>query len=163
MTVQQDVRIIDVPLAERPTLDWILDQSFEGWYQRHSKGILRHIETVRVAKLQEKAVGLVMLKRLEEGSGYVYYIAVASAYRQKGIAGTLLDDALRTFNQSGVKEVFASVEEDNAPSEALFASRGFVGTSFRQVSKRYGSLHAANMYREMMVIPGEVLLRRSIG
>lgn len=163
MTVQQAVRIIDVPLAERPSQDWILDQSFEGWYQRHSKGILRHIEKVRAAILEEKTVGLVMLKELEEGSGYVYYIAVARVFRKKGIAGQLLDDALRIFSESKVKEVFASVEEDNEPSEALFASHGFVRTSFRQVSKRHGSLHAANMYREMMVVPGEVLLRKTIG
>jgi len=109
-----------------------------------------------------KAVGLVMLKTLGKGVGYVYYIAVAKANRKRGIGKILLEDALRHFKASSLEEVFASVEEDNEPSEALFASEGFTRTSFGEVSKKHGSLHALNMYREMLVVPGEVLLRRTI-
>ncbi len=103
-----------------------------------------------------------MLKTLEGKVGYVYYIAVATAYRKKGIAKQLLENALQHFKASNVEEVFASVEEDNKPSEALFASEGFTRTSFHEVSKRHGSLHTLNMYREMLVVPGEVLLRKAI-
>src|SRR2546422_4818224 len=117
---------------------------------------------VRAAVSSGKPVGLVMLKMLAESVGYVYYIAVAKASRKKGIGKLLLQDALRHFKASKVKEVFASVEEDNEPSEALFASEGFTRTSFGQVSKKHGSLHAVNMYREMLVVPGEVLLRKAI-
>jgi ribosomal protein S18 acetylase RimI-like enzyme len=128
----------------------------------HSKRTLRHIELVRAAMSSGKPVGLVMLKTLEESVGYVYYIAVAKANRKKGIAKLLLEDALRSFKASKLAEVFASVEEDNEPSEALFASEGFSRTSFGRVSKKHGSLHTANMYREMLVVPGEVLLRKAI-
>jgi len=109
-----------------------------------------------------KPVALVMLKILLESVGYVYYIAVAKASRKRGIGKLLLEDALQHFKASSVKEVFASVEEDNEPSEALFASEGFTRTSFSEVSKKHGSLHTLNMYREMLVVPGEVLLRRAI-
>ena len=61
-----------------------------------------------------------------------------------------------------MKEVFASVEKSNKPSEALFASEGFTSTSFSEVSKRHGNLHTLNMYREMLVVPGEVLLRKAM-
>jgi ribosomal protein S18 acetylase RimI-like enzyme len=163
MTAQENLVIVDVPKGKRASLEWILDESFEGWYLMHSKKTLRHIELVRAAMSSDKPVGLVMLKTLEEGPGYVYYIAVAKADRKKGIGKLLLEDALAHFKKAGVEEVFASVEEDNRPSEALFASEGFTPTSFNKVSKKYGSLHTLNMYREMLVVPGEVLLRRTIG
>jgi ribosomal protein S18 acetylase RimI-like enzyme len=158
----QDIVIVDVPDGKRAGLEWILDESFEGWYLMHSKRTLRNIELVRSAMSSDRPVGLIMLKTLEGSVGYVYYIAVARANRKKGIAKLLLEDALRIFKASSVKEVFASVEENNAPSEALFASEGFTQTSFSEVSKRHGNLHTLNMYRIMRVVPGEVLLRKAI-
>src|SRR5881397_1961546 len=163
MTAQEDVTIVDVPVRKREGLKWILEESFEGWYLMYSKRTLRDIELVRAAMESGKPVGLVMTKTLENGSvGYVYYIAVATANRKKGIGKLLLEDALRIFKASNVKEVFASVEKDNVPSETLFASEGFTKTSFSEVSKRHGSLHTVNMYRAMTVVPGEVLLRKAI-
>ena len=162
MTAQDDITIVDVPAGKRKGLEWILDESFEGWYLMHSKRTLRDIEVVRAAISSGKPVGLVMLKTLEGSAGYVYYIAVAKAHRKKGIAKLLLEDALRIFKASKVEEVFASVEEDNKPSEALFASEGFMRTSFGEVSKLHGGLHTLNMYRVMTVVPGEVLLRKEI-
>src|SRR2546426_11161816 len=162
MTPPDATVIVDVPRKERAGLEWILEESFEGWYLMHSKRTLRDIDLVRAAMSSGKAVGLIMLKILMESVGYVYYIAVAKASRKKGIGKLLLEDALRHFKASKVKEVFASVEEDNEPSEALFASEGFTRTSFGEVSKKHGSLHTLNMYREMLVVPGEVLLRRAI-
>src|SRR5437667_10293032 len=140
MTAKEDVMIRDVPARERGGLEWILEESFEGWYLMHSRRTLRDIELVRAAVSSGKPVGLVMLKTLEGNVGYVYYIAVAKASRKKGIGKLLLEDALRYFKASSVKEVFASVKEDNEPSEALFASEGFTRTSFNEVSKNHGSL-----------------------
>jgi len=162
VTAQEDLAIVDVPKKKRAGFEWILEESFEGWYLMHSKRTLRDIELVRVAMSSGKAVGLVLLKTLAESVGYVYYIAVAEASRKKGIGKLLVEDSLRHFKASKVKEVFASVEEDNERSEALFASEGFTRTSFGQVSKRYGGLHTLNMYREMLVVPGEILLRKAI-
>src|SRR5438094_10448899 len=162
MMAKEDVVIRDTPTRERASLGWILEESFEGWYLMHSKRTLRDIELVRVAMSSGMAVGLVMLKTLAENVGYVYYIAVAEASRKRGIGQLLLEDALRHFKASKVKEVFASVEKDNEPSEALFASEGFTRTSFGQISKKHGSFHAINMYREMLIVPGEVLLRKAI-
>ena len=162
MTAQESIEIVDVPAGKRTELDWILEESFEGWYLMHSRRTLRDVELVRAAMSSGKPVGLVMLKTLEGGVGYVYYIAVSKANRKKGIGKLLLEDALRIFNASKVKEVFASVEKDNEPSEALFASEGFTKTSFGEVSKKHGSLHTVNMYRAMTVVPGEILLRKAI-
>ncbi len=162
MKAQENIVIVDVPAGKRAELEWILEESFEGWYLMHSKRTLRDIELVRAALSSGRPVGLVMLKTLEENVGYVYYIAVAKADRKKGIGKLLLDDSFRIFGRSKVKEVFASVEKDNEPSEALFASEGFTKTTFGEVSKRHGSLHTVNMYRAMTVVPGEILLRKGI-
>jgi ribosomal protein S18 acetylase RimI-like enzyme len=162
MTAQENMVIVNVPAGKRAELDWILEESFEGWYLMHSRRTIRDVELVKAAMSSGKPVGLVMLKTLEGSVGYVYYIAVAKANRKRGIGKLLLDDALRIFSASSVKEVFASVEKDNEPSEALFASEGFTKTSFSEVSKRHGSLHTVNMYRAMTVVPGEILLRKVI-
>ena len=163
MTTSEDIQIIDVASKDRSSLDWILEEGFEGWYLMHSRRTLQHIELVRAAMESDKPVGLTMLKTLEVGSvGYVYYIAVAKSQRKRGIGKLLLEDALRIFKSYGTREVYASVEKDNEPSEALFASEGFARTTFGDVSKKYGKLHAVNMYNAMRVVPGEILLRKPL-
>lgn len=145
--------IVDVPVEQRPSLDSILEESFEGWYLRHSQGTLRDVEVVRSAVSSGAPIGLVMLKTLEAEVGYVYYIAVARAHRRMGIGRLLLEDSIQRFKATGVREVFAGVETDNRPSEALFESEGFARTNFGEVSKKYGRFHAFNMYRMMLVVP----------
>jgi ribosomal protein S18 acetylase RimI-like enzyme len=162
LTAQEGVEIVDVPPGERAALEQILQESFEGWYLRHSMGTLRAVETVRAAMSSGAPVGLIMLKTLEVGVGYVYYVAVAKGRRRTGVARLLLNDALQHLKAAGAVEVFASVEDGNVPSERLFAAEGFTRTTFSEVSRRRGTLRALNMYRMMVVVPGEVLLYRSI-
>ena len=162
LTNLEGVRIVDIPRDRRQDLVRILDESFEGWYQRHSKRMLQELETVRAAESSGEAVGLIMLKLLEQDVGYVFYVAVAGAHRRNGVGKLLLEDAVEWFRDAGVLEVFASVEGNNEPSERLFASEGFVRTSFGEVSKIYGPLRAINMYRHMVVVPGEILLHKAM-
>src|SRR2546425_9675266 len=105
MTPPDATVIVDVPRKERAGLEWILEESFEGWYLMHSKRTLRNIELVRAATSSGKPVGLVMLKTLEGNVGYVYYIAVARDYRKKGIGKLLLENALQHFKASSLEEV----------------------------------------------------------
>jgi len=160
--MQDDIEIAEVPQGERARLEQVLDESFEGWYLRHSKKTLAEVETVRAAKVSGEAVGLIMLKTLEGGAGYIFYVAVAKAHRGTGVAGLLVRDALRLFWAAGLTDAFASVEEDNLPSERLFAAEGFTRTGLAEVSRKYGLLHALNMYRMMVVVPGEILLHRTL-
>lgn len=162
LTIQGGAEIVDVSQRERASLDCILEESFEGWYLRHSRKILAEVETVRVARVSGEPVGLIMLKTIEQGAGYIFYVAVAKAHRGTGVAAQLVRDALDLFRASGLTDAFASVEQDNMPSERLFSAEGFTRTSLAEVSKKYGLLHALNMYRMMVVVPGEVLLHRTI-
>jgi len=107
-------------------------------------------------------VGLVMLKTLEARVGYIYYIAVARAHRRMGVARLLLEDSLGRFRDGGIEEVYAGVEMGNVPSASLFRSEGFAQTSFAEVSKEFGTIHAINMYRMMVIVPGETLMRKKV-
>ena len=103
-----------------------------------------------------------MVRNVEPRVGYVYYIAVARESRRRGVARLLLEDAIDRFQKPGLKEVFASAETENIPSEKLFESEGFTRTNFGEVSKKYGRLHSMDMYMKMLVVPGEVLLHKEI-
>ena len=162
LTAAEGVSVVDVPPGGRAALEKILEESFDGWYLRHSKGKLLQLEVVRAAVASGLPVGLVMLKTLEARVGYIYYIAVARAQRRMGIARLLLEDSLSLFREEGVEEVFAGVERDNAPSEGLFTSEGFAHTSFDEVSKRFGTMRAISMYRMMVIVPGESLMWKKI-
>jgi ribosomal protein S18 acetylase RimI-like enzyme len=158
------IQVADVPKGERDRLLPILEESFEGLYLWHARRTLQSIEVVRVARdAQGEDAGLIMLKVLAEGAGYVYYVAVPQRFRRKGVGGSLLDDALSRFERRGVLDVYASVEEDNAGSKALFGSRGFEEVDGSEMAERYGRLRSLLMYREMMVVPGEVLLGKRLG
>jgi len=162
MTPETELSIVDSSPEVRDQLSWILDESFEGWYLRHAKKTLRDSQLVRVSLAGDRPVGLAMLKSLDSRTGYVFYIAVARTQRRKGVAGKLLDDAIAHFREAGASDVYASVEEDNEPSLALFKSRGFVRTGFGEISKKRGAIGALVMYREMLAVPGEMLLHKPI-
>ena len=162
MTSLNGVEIVDVPPEERNGLEGILHESFEGWYLRHARKTLHEVGTVRAAISSGTPVGLIMTKTLGEQVGYVYYVAVAKSHRRAGVGHILLEDALRIFKEAKMEEVFASVEQENIASERLFAAEGFTRTSFAEVSRSHGPFHALNMYRMMVVVPGEVLLRKKL-
>lgn len=169
-----DIEIIDVPKGERTRLLPILDESFEGLYLWHARRTLQSIELVRVARLRASVggeetgttgeeAGLIMLKLLGERAGYVYYVAVPPRYRRRGIGGKLLDDAVTYFSVTRrAQHVYASVEEDNLESKNLFHSRGFEELEGGEMAARYGRVRAFVMYREMMVVPGELLLGKQL-
>ncbi len=156
------MQIVEVPIEERASLQHLLAESFEGWYLSHSKKTLMKIEVVEEAVIDEQPAGLVMLKTLYDSIGYVYYVAVARDYRRRKIGTRLLEYSLEYFSRRGAREVYASIEEENAESEGLFLSRGFARTSYGEVSSKYGYLRALSLYRKMLVVPGETLLCRPL-
>jgi ribosomal protein S18 acetylase RimI-like enzyme len=150
--------IRDVAPADRERLDGVLQESFTGIYLRHARKTLSEVPVVRAIFTGDSAIGLSMLKTLEEGPGYVYYIAVSSSSRRKGIGKRLLLDALKLFTSMGSKEVYASVGAENLESNALFRGQGFRKTDYSEVAHKYGVIKAITMYRAMYVVPGEHLL-----
>jgi ribosomal protein S18 acetylase RimI-like enzyme len=159
----EPVEISEVAPSERERLLPILEESFEGLYLWHSRRTLNSISLVKAARVAGEDAGVAMLKTVASKAGYVYYIAVAKRFRGKGIGGRLLDDALALFSDQGMEEVYASVEEENVESNALFSSRGFERMTGNELADEYGRVRAFIMAREMMVVRGEVLLRKKLG
>ena len=157
------IEISDVPKGERAGLIPILEESFEGLYLWHAKRTLQSVEVVRAARTAGgEACGLAMLKVFPEEAGYVYYVAVSPRFRRQGMGGRLLDDGISYFERNGVRDVYASVEEENEASKRLFGSRGFEELKGSEMGERYGRIRALIMRREMMVVPGEVLLAKHL-
>ncbi|MHB1908683.1 MAG: GNAT family N-acetyltransferase [Nitrososphaerales archaeon] len=162
MSEENALVIDDVPLGQRKELFPILEDSFEGWYLRHSKRTALEIGLVRQAKVGQAAAGLVMLKDLGNKLGYVYYIAVAKQFRGKGIGGKLLDNSIEYFATRDFREVYAGIEEDNEESSKLFLSRGFRKITRGELAKKYGTMNSFLLMRKMLIVYGEILLMKEL-
>ena len=72
----------------------------------------------------------VLLVAADEGE--IANIATAPWARRRGIAGRLLDDALRTAQHLGAVSVYLEVRASNESARALYASRAFAPVGRRR-------------------------------
>jgi ribosomal protein S18 acetylase RimI-like enzyme len=73
-----------------------------------------------------RVVGNLTLQESIRGNRwYISNVAVAPAYRQRGIAGALVDAALREIQREGGGWAVLQVEEANEPALRLYTSAGF--------------------------------------
>ena len=103
-----------------------------------------------------------MVKRLDSKTGYIYYMAVLPEYRGKKIGGKLLDRSITHFSDAGLDMVFASLMQEHDDANQLFKSREFKEINFGEVARRYGKLHALNLYRKMVVVSGELVVYKDL-
>ncbi len=156
------LRLVDLPATERERAVPLLIDSFVGVYRWHAKRTLREVTLVRGAEHPSGLVGVAMLERLVPEVGYVYYIAVASALRRRGIAKALLDDAIDGFRRNGAQVIYAAVRSDNAGSIRLFESRGFRTIERKELGFREGGLGAWGLRSRMRLVYGERLYGRRL-
>ncbi|MDE5563512.1 MAG: ribosomal protein S18-alanine N-acetyltransferase [Oscillospiraceae bacterium] len=71
-------------------------------------------------------------------------VAVSPAYRQQGIAGTLLQEL---FAMTGETDVYLEVRASNAPAMALYTKYGFVQVGMRKRFYRNPVEDAVLMYK----------------
>jgi ribosomal protein S18 acetylase RimI-like enzyme len=154
----QGIELSDLPIDARELAVPIIKDSFVGIYRWHAKRTLRRITCVRAARIDGTMVGISMLDRLVPEAGYVYYMAIGKAYRNRGIGGLLLDDALAKFRKEGAQIIYAAAEEDNEPSLALLRSRGFRLIERKELGYKEGGLGAWGLRSRMMLVSGEVLM-----
>ena len=93
--------------------------------------------------------------------GYVYFIAVDSNFRRRGIARTLVDESMRRFARRGATRVFAAVTEENDASLGLFGSLGFEKAPRRALWRWYG-WRGLSVELRMVLAPHEALLVRTL-
>ncbi len=91
-------------------------------------GILETVqyETIRgfVADSQGSTVGYVMA-RISGEEGEILNLAVLPSWRRKGIARSLLVEALGSISAAGVVEAYLEVRQSNEDAIALYRSQGF--------------------------------------
>ena len=148
----------DLAEPERDRALPVLRDGFVGIYRWHAKRQLRQVPWVRAVVVGSEVVGVSLLDRLAPEVGYVYYVAVLSAYRRRGLGGELLDDALERFRGHSAEVVYAAVQVGNVPSRRLFESRGFREVARKEQGWKEGGLGAWGLRSRMMLVSGEQLL-----
>ena len=157
------VTLIDLVGADRERAVPALKDGFVGIYRWHAKRTLRTATWVRAVVLGDEVAAVSVLERLDPEVGYVYYLSTGANYRRRGFGARLLDDALELFRREDVRVVYGAAEEDNAPSIALFRSRGFREVERKEVGFREGGLGAWGLRSRMTLVGGEVLLGLRLG
>lgn len=96
-----------------------------GWSENEVEGLLvdRHVVAHRAA-VRGKLIGFVM-SRLVEDEAEILSIAVAGAWRGRGLSRKLLTLHLRRLAGLGARTVFLEVDENNKPAIRLYDRAGF--------------------------------------
>ncbi len=157
-----NIELIELPKGSRDRAVPVLIDSFVGIYRWHAKRTLRDVAWVRAAQIDGSIAGVSMLEPLTPEVGYVYYLAIGKPYRNRGIGGQLLDDAIDRFLRGHAKVVYGAAEEENLGSLALFRSRGFRSVERRELGYAEGGLGAWGLRSRMMLVHGEVLMGKRL-
>ncbi len=133
MTVSSTVRVRPATLIDVAVMAEIEVVAFsDPWPASAFRDLLSasHARITVAVDAHDLAVGYcVVLQAADEAE--IANIAVAQARRAQGIAGRLLDLALKEASISGVTTVYLEVRLSNTSARALYLSRGF-----RQVGRR---------------------------
>jgi ribosomal-protein-alanine N-acetyltransferase len=104
-----------------------------GWGEDEILRLLldRNVVTERMTS-GGKLIGFIM-SRLAAGEAEILSVAIARAWRGRGLSRQLLDLHLRRLAGLGIRAVYLEVGENNAPACRLYRRAGF-----RQVGRRHG-------------------------
>jgi [ribosomal protein S18]-alanine N-acetyltransferase len=104
-----------------------------GWSEVEIEGLLvdRQVLTHRAMHGEELA-GFIM-SRMVQGEAEILSVAVAPAWRGRGVARRLLDVHMRQLASLAIHTLFLEVGEDNTPARRLYR-----GIGFREVGRRDG-------------------------
>ncbi|HKV89790.1 MAG TPA: GNAT family N-acetyltransferase [Thermoplasmata archaeon] len=158
MDVDRRPSIVELPGEDRARAIPVILDCFTGVYRWHAKRTLGEVSRVRASLSGNDVVGLAMLEVFDTEVGYVYYVAVRSDHRGRGIAGALLDDALALFRSEGRSVAYVATEEENVPMIAALARRGFRKVERRELGYAEGGLGAWGLRSRMTLVGGEILM-----
>jgi ribosomal-protein-alanine N-acetyltransferase len=126
--------IADARSADAAAIAALHGVSFRrGWGEDEILRLLleRNVVTQRMMA-GGKLIGFIM-SRLAAGEAEILSVAIASAWRGRGLSRQLLDLHLRRLAGLGVHAVYLEVGEHNAPACRLYRRAGF-----REVGRRQG-------------------------
>ena len=111
---------------DAPALAALHAASFNrGWSEQEFEQLLtdRNVMADRAAS-GRTSVGFILSRRAAD-EAEILSVAVARAWRGRGLARRLLDLHLRRLAGLGLRTVFLEVDESNAPARRLYARAGF--------------------------------------
>jgi ribosomal-protein-alanine N-acetyltransferase len=111
---------------DAPALAALHAASFNrGWSEQEFEQLLtdRNVMADRAASGRTR-VGFILSRRAAD-EAEILSVAVAQAWRGRGLARRLLDLHLRRLAGLGLRTVFLEVDESNAPARRLYARAGF--------------------------------------
>lgn len=149
--------------ADRPGVEEVLRQSFSRIYARYARKSFANLDKTLVAEDKGKIVAVTNWLLLPAGAsriGYLFWLAVLSPYRRRGVGLALAQESLRIIEaELGPAAIYITVEKDNLPSRRLFAKLGFAVQSRQDFRAKYGK-ESNRLYQQMMFMPWEELMVR---
>lgn len=85
--------------------------------------------TIKTYREHNKPLGFIAYYKKRYNEGFVWFLAVDEAERNKGIASKLLDSALKDFKIQGVRWVWIITRTNNLSAQKVYKKAGFVQTS----------------------------------
>lgn len=111
---------------DAPALAMLHAASFNrGWSEQEFEQLLtdRNVMADRAVS-GRTSVGFILSRRAAD-EAEILSVAVARAWRGRGLARRLLDLQLRRLAGLGLRTVFLEVDENNTPARRLYARAGF--------------------------------------
>lgn len=96
------------------------DDSREGI----DKYLKRNPTSCFIAKDEEKIIGVIMSGH-DGRRGYIHHTAVLPDYRNQGIAGQLVENAMKTLDKEGINKVALVAFERNSIGNSFWEHQGF--------------------------------------
>jgi [ribosomal protein S18]-alanine N-acetyltransferase len=120
-----------------------------GWGEDEIHRLLIDHSVVAHRAASGRVISAFILSRMAAGEAEILSIAVAPAWRGRGLSRPLLDLHLRRLAGLGVQTVFLDVDEHNAAARRLYK-----GAGFHEVGRREGYYAAGT---------AALVLRRDLG
>ncbi len=102
-----------------------------GWSEQEIEALLLDLNVVAHRATRGRHLAGFILSRLADDEAEILSVAIASAWRGRGLARKLLDLHLRRLAGLSARIVFLEVGEDNRAATRLYARAGF-----REVGRR---------------------------
>jgi [ribosomal protein S18]-alanine N-acetyltransferase len=96
-----------------------------GWGEDELNQLLGDRDVVAHRIAAGSAFAGFILSRLISGEAEILSIAIAPAYRGRGLARPLLDLHVRRLAGLGARTIFLEVDQENAPANGLYRNAGF--------------------------------------
>jgi ribosomal-protein-alanine N-acetyltransferase len=141
-----DIKIEDASLKHLDKLFEIEEQCFteEAFSKQQISYLLTDYNTIGlIAKSESEIAGFIIIQLENEDDalfGHIITLNVATKYRRKGVAQTILHETEKILKSRGITECRLEVRQDNTSAIKLYQHLGYqeIGKLERYYGKKHG-------------------------